>query len=125
VTFVRNKIDLTGTAPGRRETATGVEVAISARDGAGLTDLREHLKRLAGLQDSTEGVFIARRRHLDALVRAREHLFRGGETLDHTGAAELAAEDMRRAQEALGEITGAFTSDDLLGRIFSSFCIGK
>jgi tRNA modification GTPase len=125
VTFVRNKIDLTGTAPGRRETPAGVEVAISARDGAGLEHLRAHLKGLAGLRDCADGVFIARRRHLDALGRARAELQRAGDALLRRSAPELAADDLRRAQEALGEITGEFTPDDLLGRIFSSFCIGK
>jgi tRNA modification GTPase len=125
LTFIRNKIDLTGAAPGRRETPAGVEIALAARTGAGLDALRAHLKGLAGLQDAGEGAFIARRRHLDTLNRARVDLVRAGDTLEQTGAAELAAEDLRRAQEALGEITGAFTSDDLLGRIFSSFCIGK
>ena len=125
LTFVRNKIDLTGSAPGRRETPAGFEVAISARQGTGLDELRDHLKGLAGLRDPGEGAFIARRRHLDALGRARGDLVRAGHALQQSGAVELAAEDLRRAQEALGEITGAFTSEDLLGRIFSSFCIGK
>jgi tRNA modification GTPase len=124
-TFVRNKIDVTGTAPGVRETPDGPEVAVSARDGSGLNLLRGHLKSVAGLQDSTQGVFLARRRHLDALNRSREQLNRAKETLLHSWSGELAAEDLRLAQQALGEITGAFSSDDLLGRIFSSFCIGK
>ena len=125
VTFVRNKIDLTGSKPGRRTTLDGTEIAVSARDGAGLDDLRDHLKSLAGLQDSTEGVFIARRRHLDALERALGCLERSKIVITRTDSSELAAEDLRHAQQALGEITGTFSSDELLGRIFAGFCIGK
>jgi tRNA modification GTPase len=125
LTFVRNKIDLTGTAPGRRETLDGPEVAISATQGTGIEALRSHLKELAGLRDAAEGSFIARRRHLDALERAGESIANAVDSLRHAGSAELAAEDLRLAQRALGEITGEITSEDLLGRIFTSFCIGK
>jgi len=123
--FVRNKIDLTGTKPGRKTTAKGIEIAICARDGSGLDALRNYLKELAGFRDSTEGAFIARRRHLDALERALTFLNRARSELTRTASGELAAEDLRQAQQALGEITGAFGSDELLGRIFSGFCIGK
>lgn len=125
VTFVRNKVDLTGIGAGRRETADGVEIAVSALTGAGLADLRAHLKAVAGFQGPDGGAFLARRRHLDALERTLAHLEQAHLTLTATGGAELVAEDLRQAQQALGEITGEFTSEDLLGRIFSGFCIGK
>ena len=85
----------------------------------------EHLKKSMGYQSSTEGGFIARRRHLVALETAAEHLERGHTQLTQFMAGELLAEELRMVQNALSEITGQFTSDDLLGNIFSSFCIGK
>jgi tRNA modification GTPase len=124
VTLVRNKIDLTGAAPGLC-TGDPPTVAISAATGSGLDDLRAHLKDCAGYQGSGEGEFIARRRHLDALDRARSSFDRARAALIDRRGAELVAEDLRQAQNALGEITGAFTPEDLLDRIFSSFCIGK
>jgi tRNA modification GTPase len=124
VTRVRNKIDLTGTAPGLRA-GDPPTVAISAITGAGLDALRDHLKACAGYQGAGEGEFLARRRHLDALERVRESLHQARAALLSQRAGELAAEDLRQAQHALGEITGAFTTDDLLERIFSTFCIGK
>ncbi len=125
LTRVRNKIDLTGEAPGLRETQTGPEVALSARTGAGLAELRAHLKAVAGFQGAGGGEFLARRRHLEALGRAQGHLADAGACLAATGAGELVTEDLRQAQRALGEITGEVSSDDLLGRIFAGFCIGK
>lgn len=125
LTLVRNKIDLSGRPPGRTQTWRGTEIAISARDGTGLDALRAHLKQIAGYQETTEGAFLARRRHLDALGRAQDALRQARTALQATGSAELTAEDLRLAQQALGEITGEVTSDELLGRIFSSFCIGK
>jgi tRNA modification GTPase len=125
LTYVRNKIDLSGEAPGVRQTHAGVEVALSARTGAGLPELRAHIKALAGFQGAEGGEFLARRRHLDALARALAHLEAAAEVLDATAAGELLAEDLRQAQHALGEITGTFSPDDLLGRIFAGFCIGK
>jgi tRNA modification GTPase len=125
LTFVRNKIDLTGAPAGLRDKPGGAEIAISARSGTGMKALREHLKAACGFQGSGEGQFIARRRHLDALERASTHLHSAAAVLDRSAAAELVAEDLRQAQRALGEITGEFTSEDLLGRIFSDFCIGK
>ena len=124
VTLVRNKIDLTGAAPGVVDGGPST-VAISAATGAGLDALRAHLKDCAGYHGEGEGEFIARRRHLDALEHVRVSLDRARDVLLDRGAAELVAEDLRQAQNALGEITGAFTPDDLLDRIFSSFCIGK
>jgi len=125
VTVVRNKIDLSGQTPAVLEGPLGPEVRLSARSGAGLDGLRSHLKHSVGWRDSTEGLFTARRRHLDALDRAATHLARGAQVLRDFRAGELLAEELRLAQQALGEITGEVTSDDLLGRIFSSFCIGK
>jgi tRNA modification GTPase len=123
-TRVFNKIDLSGRRAGLHETGATVEVAVSALDGAGMDALRRHLKAVMGYQDSAAGGFSARRRHLDALRRAGVHLDSAGEMLD-TGSGELLAEELRLAQHQLAEITGEFSSDDLLGEIFSSFCIGK
>lgn len=129
--LVANKCDVVaGAAAGLRtrsgaEGAAYEEVVLSARSGEGLAALREALKQRMGFQAGEEGVFTARRRHLDALGRAKAALVVAlGQLLDR-GAGELVAEDLRVAQEALAEITGEFTPDDLLGRIFSSFCIGK
>jgi tRNA modification GTPase len=125
ITHVFNKIDLTGTPPGLDAQASPPRVFISARSGSGLELLRAHLKESAGYVDAESGAFAARRRHLDALARARQHVQAAADTLSSTRAFELFAEDLRLAQRALGEITGEFTSDDLLGEIFGSFCIGK
>jgi len=125
ITLVRNKVDMTGTPVGIREVAEGVEIALSAKTGRGIDLLRQHLKQSVGYQGAQEGEFIARRRHLDALARATQHLLTGQSALLETGSGELMAEDLRLAQHALSEITGEFTADDLLGKIFSSFCIGK
>lgn len=125
LTLVRNKIDLTGNPVAIKETEKGIELSVSASTGAGMELLQEHLKESMGYQGSGEGEFIARRRHLDALARAEEHTVRGEKVFLESGNGELLAEDLRQAQNALSEITGAFSSDDLLGEIFSSFCIGK
>ncbi len=124
-TLVRNKADLSGRQIGEHQTAHGVEIALSAKNGAGLSVLREHLKQCMGYQSAGEGTFSARRRHLDAIRRASEHVAQGRAALTQTRAGELLAEELRLAQQALNEITGEFTPDDLLGRIFTSFCIGK
>jgi tRNA modification GTPase len=125
VTLVFNKIDLTG-APARLDAAADPpRVFLSARTGEVLELLRTHLKTTAGYQEADSGAFAARRRHLDALGRARQHAQDAADTLGSTRAFELFAEDLRLAQHALGEITGEFTSEDLLGEIFGSFCIGK
>ena len=87
--------------------------------------LAEHLKACMGFVTNTEGQFLARRRHINALAVAGEHLQIGYDQLMGHFAGELLAEELRLAQQALNEITGEFTSDDLLGKIFSSFCIGK
>ncbi|MBA1288049.1 tRNA uridine-5-carboxymethylaminomethyl(34) synthesis GTPase MnmE [Pseudomonas japonica] len=127
VTLVRNKADLTGEQPGLRMAADGqATLTLSALDtGAGLGLLRDHLKAVMGYEQTAEGSFSARRRHLEALRQAQQYLDHGRNQLVHAAAGELLAEDLRLAQQCLGEITGAFTSDDLLGRIFTSFCIGK
>lgn len=126
LTLVRNKIDLTGEAPGEGLENDVPVFRISAAKEQGLDALRAHLKQCMGFQGaSLEGGFSARRRHLEALDQARTLLINGQRQLETQGAGELLAEDLRLAQQALGEITGAFSSDDLLGRIFSSFCIGK
>ncbi len=125
VTSIYNKIDLTEEAPRAEQPAREPRIYLSAKRGEGMDLLREHLKHCAGLQTSGEGSYSARRRHLDALRRARELLSTGSRQLNRYSAGELLAEDLRQAQQALGEITGEFTSDDLLGRIFASFCIGK
>jgi len=124
-TVIRNKIDLTGRAPGITGPPEATEISLSAKTGAGLDVLRRHLKECMGFQPAGEGTFIARRRHLDALRRAQVYIARGRLQLKESRAGELLAEELRLAQQALGEITGEFTPDDLLGRIFSSFCIGK
>ena len=121
---VRNKIDLTDEQACVQEEHP-VVVNMSAKTGAGVDGLREQIRRLAGHKDLGEGAFTARRRHIDALTRADEHFQAGRKALDERKAGELLAEELRLAQAALGEITGSFTSDDLLGRIFSEFCIGK
>jgi tRNA modification GTPase len=100
-------------------------VRISAKSGAGLDALRAHLKHAVGYYAGNGGALSARRRHLDALSRARAHAEAARERLEARQSHELAAEELRLAHRALGEITGEATSDDLLGQIFSSFCIGK
>jgi tRNA modification GTPase len=125
VTLVHNKIDAVGRAPTLSARAGCAIVAISAREGQGLDLLRQHLKTVMGLGEGNESLFSARRRHLEALQQARNYLSAGADQLEFRGAGELLAEDLRQAQQALGEITGAVTSDALLGKIFSSFCIGK
>ena len=125
ITVIRNKADLTGESLQPDELATVPVYPLSAKTGAGIDALREHLKRCIGFDASTEGSFLARRRHLDALDRAAEHLAIGQEQLHSFIAGEILAEELRLSQQHLNEITGEFSSDDLLGRIFSSFCIGK
>ncbi len=98
---------------------------LSAATGAGLDLLRQHLKDCVGFHPSGSGVLSARTRHLDALRRARAHVEEAHRLLTARHAGELVAQELTDAQKQLGEITGEVTSDDLLGRIFGSFCIGK
>ncbi len=126
VTLIRNKADLSGESVVLEVCNDGhVTISLSAKSTEGLDLLREHLKACMGYEQTSESSFSARRRHLEALRQASTHLEHGHAQLTLAGAGELLAEDLRMAQQALGEITGAFSSDDLLGRIFSSFCIGK
>ena len=125
ITVVRNKADITGEALGISEVNGHSLIRLSARTGDGVEVLRNHLKQSMGFDTNMEGGFLARRRHLQALEEAANHLQQGNAQLLGAWAGELLAEELRLAQQALSEITGEFTSDDLLGRIFSSFCIGK
>ncbi len=127
VTRIHNKIDLTqGVQPHVVNNADGsAELWLSALTGAGLPLLREHLKSCVGFESAGGGALSARRRHLDALVRARRHLEEARRQLVETRSGEIVAEELRLTQAALAEITGEFSNEDLLGRIFSSFCIGK
>jgi tRNA modification GTPase len=122
-TVIANKIDLAGLQPRVAEQQGVTVVYASALTGAGVDLLVAHLKQVAGLGADAAGSFSARRRHLDALARTRAHLTAAR---PHLGAGlELGAEELRTAQAALGELTGELTSDDLLGEIFATFCIGK
>ncbi len=126
-TLVRNKIDLTGRAPGLiHEGGAGraPELAMSLKTGAGLAALRTHLKACVGYSAEAPGTFSARRRHTEAIIRARALVEQAGARLA-SRQGELAAEELRQAHQALSEITGEFTPDDLLGRIFADFCVGK
>ncbi|TPE55241.1 tRNA uridine-5-carboxymethylaminomethyl(34) synthesis GTPase MnmE [Maribrevibacterium harenarium] len=125
LTLIRNKMDLVGQATGMDDTATVPVISMSAKTGSGVEALRQHLKNIMGFDSTTEGGFSARRRHLEALRKAQGFLESGAAQLHGYGAGELLAEDLKEAQHALSEITGTFSSDDLLGRIFGSFCIGK
>jgi len=126
VTIVRNKIDLTGDAAGsEKENGAQPLVRLSAKTGEGLDALRQLIGELAGFRDLGEGAFTARRRHVEALRGAAQHFTAGRAALRDSRAGELLAEELRLAQQALGLITGTVTSDDLLGKIFAEFCIGK
>jgi tRNA modification GTPase len=125
VLHVFTKTDLAPTPPAYGA-AAGAGVAISARTGAGLAALRAELLARAGWQASPDGVFIARSRHVQALKRAQAHLALAADHAAQRDAAlDLLAEELRLAHDALGEITGRYSNDDLLGDIFSRFCIGK
>lgn len=126
VTLIRNKCDLSGRQTGIVAAETGAEITLCARSGLGVETLRQHLRAVAGLDASAvETPFSARRRHLESLAGARRYLTSAIDQLRDAGAGELVAEDLRCCQDQLGDITGRVTSDQLLGEIFSSFCIGK
>jgi len=125
VTVIRNKIDLTGETAGVARGEELTTLSLSALTGEGVDLLRRHLEEGVGYRPDAAGALSARRRHLDALDQARSHVETGIGHLESGMGGELLAEELRLAQQALGEITGAVSSDDLLGRIFASFCIGK
>ncbi|TNG95811.1 tRNA uridine-5-carboxymethylaminomethyl(34) synthesis GTPase MnmE [Pasteurellaceae bacterium USgator11] len=125
ITVIRNKADLSREAEGIEQHDGYTTIRLSAKTKGGIELLRDHLKQSMGYQTVTEGGFLARRRHLEALQVASEHLQSGHIQLTQFHAGELLAEELRMVQDALSEITGQFTSDDLLSNIFSSFCIGK
>lgn len=124
ITIVANKIDQSDLSPQSSYIQDIPIIYLSAKTNNGVELLVEHLKQVMGYSNTLEGGFTARRRHIDALVRAEESLQHGIVQL-HQGAGELLAEDLRVCQQHLGEITGNVSADDLLGKIFSSFCIGK
>jgi tRNA modification GTPase len=124
VIVLRNKIDLTGESPGILQEDPPV-LNLSAKTAAGVDVLREAIRQVAGYEDHGQGAFTARQRHVDALRDAAGHFATGRKVLEESNAGELLAEELKLAQETLGTITGEFSSDDLLGRIFSEFCIGK
>jgi len=120
-TLVHNKIDLT-------EQQAGIDngvVMLSAKTGEGVEQLRAHLAVKLGYEPATEGGVMARQRHLESLQKARAHFTAAFTVFDEAGAGELMADELLQVQNALAEITGQFSSDDLLGEIFSNFCIGK
>lgn len=126
LTVVRNKADLTGESLVSLTSDIKQPVyRISAKTGEGVEALQQHLKQIMGYQGTTNGIFMARCRHLEAIDKALKHLLEGQVQLEEYKAGELLAEELRLTQQYLSEITGAFSSDDLLGRVFSSFCIGK
>ena len=132
ITVIHNKIDLSNQEPAMYEEPSAfnqndvhLHIKLSAKKGYGLDLLRTHLQQSMGYEKTNESSFLARRRHIDALTRAMNCTAHAKKQLVEIKAGELVAEELRQAQHALSEITGEFTSDDLLGEIFSSFCIGK
>lgn len=119
---VMNKIDLLARAAAREQRDNTTRIWLSAKSGAGVDLLRKSLLEAVGWDGGGEGVFIARERHLRAIEQAQAYLLRAG---NHRDELELFAEELRLAQQSLSTITGAYTADDLLGEIFSRFCIGK
>lgn len=124
ITKIYNKIDLMGIEPEIVQTAHGCHIYLSIKTGAGMDLLRKHLKQVVGFNDAMDDVFIARRRHIEALKTGKQFIQHALQQLQQQ-SGELVAEDLRQAQNCLAEITGEVSSDELLGRIFSSFCIGK
>lgn len=120
--WVHNKIDLRAESPSLKEIDGEMHIFISAKKGDGVDLLKGHLLKMAGWQTTSEGVFMARTRHLEAIAEVESFL---NQALQSIQQAELVAENLRAAQTALSSITGEFTPDDLLGEIFSKFCIGK
>ena len=124
LSVVFNKTDLSGKNNRIVEKDKRTEIYLSARSGEGINLLRQHLKQCMGYERHTEGQFIARRRHITAINNASNHLDKAGDYMRQS-MGELLAEELKLAQQELSSITGEFTSDDLLGRIFADFCIGK
>ncbi len=122
--IIRNKIDLVNHKTSVQKNNNVMEIAVSAKNGEGIDLVRDVLSDFAGLNSNIEGVFIARKRHIDAIEETL-HLISSAINQLNEGSSELVAEDLRQAGIKLGQITGEFSSDDLLGEIFSSFCIGK
>ncbi|PCE68421.1 tRNA uridine-5-carboxymethylaminomethyl(34) synthesis GTPase MnmE [Salinivibrio sp. YCSC6] len=125
MTVIRNKADITEEPLGLCAVSEPALIRLSAKTGEGVDALRQHLKACMGYAGGSEGSFMARRRHLDALANAAHHLDIGQAQLEGYMAGEILAEELRLTQQHLNTITGEFTADDLLGKIFSSFCIGK
>lgn len=125
LTIVKNKADIAEITPTIDQNDEFPTITLSAKTHDGIDLLTNHLKDIMGYQGNTEGGFMARRRHLAALANAHQHLITGLEQLEAYVAGEILAEELRLCQEQLNQITGEFTNDDLLGQIFSSFCIGK
>ncbi len=124
LTLIYNKIDRSALKLDKNN-AKYPQIALSALTGEGMDSLRHHLKHVMGYEGANEGGFSARRRHIVALEKARQLLLQGQQQLATSAAGELLAEDLKAAQMQLSQITGSFTSDELLGEIFASFCIGK
>jgi len=120
--WVHNKIDVTQEPALIEEKNQATHIYLSAKTGVGVELLKAQLLKLAGYQSNSEGIFMARARHLQALAEVEAHLQLA---VNQISSAELVAEELRLAQESLSSITGEFTPDDLLGEIFSKFCIGK
>ncbi|BGI51240.1 MAG: tRNA uridine-5-carboxymethylaminomethyl(34) synthesis GTPase MnmE [Arsenophonus endosymbiont of Ceratovacuna japonica] len=125
ITIIRNKVDITNEPVSITKINNYSLIRLSAYRKSGIDLLRQHLKESIRFNYNIEGEFLARRRHIQALNIADKHLQRGYQHLVVTRSCELLAEELRLTQKVLGEITGEFSSDDLLNRIFSSFCIGK
>jgi tRNA modification GTPase len=125
ISVIRNKCDESGESVGIDNSQHYPILRISAKQQEGIDTLREHLKQCMGFEQAGEDQVIARQRHIVALQQADEHILQGKAQLEDNMAGELLAEELRIAQQYLNEITGEFSSDDLLGKIFSSFCIGK
>jgi tRNA modification GTPase len=122
---INNKIDLRGCTPSIEVSGNQAVISLSAKHQQGLDLLVKFLKQHYGIKQNNEGTFVARRRHLIALEKTHAFIVEAKKQLHTNTAGELVAEDLRQAQQVLGEITGEFSADDLLGEIFSSFCIGK
>jgi tRNA modification GTPase len=122
--LIKNKIDLTAEKSEKTQINGKTQLAICAKNTQGIDLLKQELAAIAGLDNGSEAVILARKRHLLALEKSLENMNNALVQLD-AGAVELMAEDLRHSAQAMGSITGEFSSDDLLGEIFSSFCIGK